>query len=470
MQFRFRYLRPDGREVQVETIDDLRDLLRNGDVAHDTLLYDALTSEWAPLRAHAVTRLLEDVGDVPPPDAPPPEAADEEPSVADAPASATDLDELALDLDPALDEASTSRTEDTVRDLLRERKREGESASTDRSAFTTAGEWGMVVDAGLDEPDSPASGETPDRPARRTGVQGGGVPPRGPTASEPSRPVAEETPPPLRSRPQVPLTSPGRSRRWRSAPALIAVGSAGLLGMLVYAVAWSDDRPDPPADVASPVPVAPRPLPDATPAVSVVGGSEAVALGDMVEALDSLRRARGLGDVPGDWLEGIYLSNASRYPEVRGYWERYARFVDDVRQRDTALFRQSFVRRLEGEGAGTAVVSMRLARAIRLFEGSQPARDTVYDAMAQLAGASLDLHDLLVEREADIEYDPVLPDRVSRDPVVEAVTDDPLLRDRIWVELDRIFHSLSVLSGGDVGTRDALGEGSLDGIRAPGGS
>ena len=58
MGFRFRYLGPEGGEVDVESLDGLRALMESGTVGELTLLYDVLTGEWAPARAHAAFRLL----------------------------------------------------------------------------------------------------------------------------------------------------------------------------------------------------------------------------------------------------------------------------------------------------------------------------------------------------------------------------------------------------------------------------
>ncbi len=460
MRFRFRYLDPNGSEVQVENIEGLRERLDSGDVTPDTLLHDALTGEWAPLRAHAVGRLLHDLGagapDAPVKEPSPPDDRPKEEKGAAPPAAGSldlpGLDDLSLTLSP---EHVSPSAEDTVRELLKERERERDGGGGPAGVATPEPWHGGVVVEHVVEPsasDAPAA-----FPASPTG------------ASAPRDAARRES----RSPARVPVMPPPRRHRRGGGRLMVAAGSAGLLALLVYAVAWSDDGPATPAEVAVKAPSvlsASSPASEPVRAASLLGSSEKVALGDMVEALDSVRRARDLQNVPTNWLDGIYLANASHYPEVRAYWERYQRFVDDVQQTDTALFRQSFVRRLEAEGVRGPMVSMRLARAIQAFDASQPRRDTIYAAMEELAGTSLELHDLLVEREADIHYAPVLPDRVSRDPVVEAVVDDPALHDHMWTLLDRIFKDLSVLNGGAPGTRDALTTRALEGIRPAGGS
>ena len=482
MSFRFRYLRPGGQEAQVESLEGLTELLQRGEILPDTLLYDALTGEWAPLRAHAVGRLLLEVDgravERGPADGDDPSARSEQGRASgdpeDAPASGAvspppsgagfELPDMTLTLADA--DVSGPSTEEAVRELLKERQQE-ESAGGGAFSFTAApaGADGLVLDAGL-QPREPPPAEPPPAEPPPSAVREP-APRRAAKATRPAAPAAASPREPVR----VPVTAPARSSARRGlAATLMAAGSAGLLALLVYAVAWSDDEPDAPYEVpvvtAAAAPA--QPLRSAS-AATLLGVSETVALADMVEALEGLRMARDLDRVPTDWLEGVYLANAGDYPEVREYWERYAAFVDEVRQRDTALFRQSFVRRLEAQGVTGPLVPMRLARAVRAFEQSAPARDTVYAAMEYLARASLDLHDLLVDRADDIVYDPVRPNRVSRDPVVEAVTDDAALRTRMWALLDRIFLSLEVMSGGQPGTRDALTARSLDGIRATGG-
>ncbi|HZD05469.1 MAG TPA: hypothetical protein VE173_11135, partial [Longimicrobiales bacterium] len=148
------------------------------------------------------------------------------------------------------------------------------------------------------------------------------------------------------------------------------------------------------------------------------------------------------------------------------YWERYLEFVDDVRSQDTALFRSSFVGRLQEEEVSGPMVRIRLARALEVFNQSQPARDTVYERMGDLAVAALDLHDLLVERSDDIEYDPVTEERASRQPILEAWSEDPYLRQTIWTLLDRITANLALLEQDTGSGRSDLTERLFQELRA----
>jgi hypothetical protein len=186
----------------------------------------------------------------------------------------------------------------------------------------------------------------------------------------------------------------------------------------------------------------------------------------MVAGMDSLRRVHDVLAVPPVWLEGVYLADAARFPEVEQFWRRYQVFLTDVQASDTALFRSGFVERVGEEGESDALLSMRLSRAMREFRSTQPERTAVYREMEELAGAALALHGLLVERAEDIDYDPAIQLGISREPVVEAVARDTVLQDRMWSLLERIFASLERLGGNLGGSRDNLTDMLLQGVEA----
>lgn len=188
----------------------------------------------------------------------------------------------------------------------------------------------------------------------------------------------------------------------------------------------------------------------------------------MIAGMDSLRTAHAVVAVPPIWLEGAYLADASRYPEVKEFWTRYRGFLHEVQATDTMLFRAGFMKQLESQGIGGALMSMRVAQATREFSRSQPERARVYLNMQELAAASLALHDLLVERADDIEYDPAVQAGVSREPVVEAVVQDTVLRDRMWMLMERIFASLESAGGPLGGSRGNLTEMLLQGVETSG--
>jgi hypothetical protein len=251
----------------------------------------------------------------------------------------------------------------------------------------------------------------------------------------------------------------GRVAEHRFAPAmLVATGVAGLLVVLVTAVRGAGPR-----EVAAATPIA---GPAVRGLVERFAHAEDSGFRHMVAGIDSLRRAYDVVDVPPAWLEGRYLADATQYPEVEQYWIRYRSFLDAVEVSDTALFRVGFSAQLRDEGVQGPVLSLRLSQAMTAFEETQPIRSSMYMHMEELARASLALHELLVEREPDITYEPALAARLSRDPVIEALPLDTLLRDRMWVLLDRIFASLERLSGDLGANRDNLTETLLVGVEA----
>ena len=180
MRVRFRYLRSNGREVEVESFERMRALVSSGTVGELTLLYDALTREWAPARAHAAYRLLREEAHPPP-------------------ASTT----LAPDFGPSLSfqapPESVSDSDEAIRTLLKER---------DREDHRPAG----ILPFG--SPDRSAPAEAPPSPGPSSS---GAIPPRqvlaGPTSSSPpsraDRPSISARPaPPPPVRPAPPPVQP----------------------------------------------------------------------------------------------------------------------------------------------------------------------------------------------------------------------------------------------------------------------
>src|SRR5688572_16746134 len=147
MRFRFRYLGPDGGEVEVESLQSLRALVQSGTVGELTLLYDALTREWAPARAHAVYRLLRDETD--PPTPAPATPAPRSLSLGDkrrtrhrGPAGAATEDpltDLGLSLSFDAPHSLFPDTDEAVRAMMRER---GEDDRPTGIQSFTANSWG----------------------------------------------------------------------------------------------------------------------------------------------------------------------------------------------------------------------------------------------------------------------------------------------------------------------------------------
>jgi len=435
MQHRFRYLDERGRQVEVEDLASLREHVRAGKVDDQTLLYDALTEEWAPAEGHPAYRLLDDPGPQSQDDdgAGAPGAPNPETDLGDEP----DFPDLDITLAPS---GEFESTEEVVEKLLRERekdRREGlETLTTE--PYTSEG---TGTDSGLAEPEAPHLAE-PEPPASEPPV---GPAPTSVVEDELIRPRRRRTPSRPPSRRSKARKSPTREQALRGLVALAATVAVvvGIYG--IFRIVNFSGAAEAATDAAG---TEGRVRMAGNPAWAAAEGG---AFGDMVAGMDSLRRVYGVARIPSSWLAGPYLADAGSYPEIHDYWTHYEDFVDAVRSQDTALFRRSFVDRLKEEELSGPMVSIRLARALETFRESQPARDTVYERMEDLAGSSLDLHELLVDRAPDIEYDPVTEERASRQPILEAWSDDAFLRQSIWSLLDRITANLALLEY-DTGT------------------
>jgi hypothetical protein len=487
MEFRFRYLGPEGGEVEVSSLEQLRTLVHDGAVGELTLLYDALTKEWAPARAHAVYRFIRDEAARPsgaPTPPVPPSMTEKRRPRSRAPEASTGQpsgDELGLGLRLSLEEPpSGPDADEAVRALLKEREGDNDQpARMDAVVSPRSARPASQVEPPAAGPASPPS------PAPFAFVSPiptvASHPPRAP-----ERPIFRTVASPPGS---SPLSIEGaassvydalrvdRVTSWlddigqglirvlgpRSVPsALVLAGLVGLVFVLLSTVRRGQAAVTEPDVQAAALGVAP----DVGRLVNRFASAEESGFQSMVAGVDSLRDLYRIAEVPPIWLEGAYLADAHRYPQVKEFWIRYQSFLRDVESSDTALFRAGFVRSLEEQGIGGAVLSLRLSQAMREFEKSQPQREEVYFHMDELSSTALELHALLVERAADISYEPALQRGVSREPVVEALAEDKALKDRMWTLLERIFASLEWVGGDLGGSRDNLTSRLLEGIEA----
>ena len=209
--------------------------------------------------------------------------------------------------------------------------------------------------------------------------------------------------------------------------------------------------------------VAPGDAPAANPGEAAMEGR---AMDEVIEGLDSLAVAYGLNRRPADWLHGIYLANASKYPEVEDYWQRYGAYLDEVRSQDAEWFRQSYEDRLTVAGINPSAVQGLVDRGMQRFHSTAVRRQQLYSTMQDLVNGSLELHVLLMEREDDIAYDPFDDGGVSDAPVVEAVPNSPELEDEMWALIGRIALALESIS--DVGDTapTSLQSALVDSVRA----
>ena len=470
MAKRFRYLAADGGEVEVATSDELVARILAGELTEDMLLYDALSNGWAPARSHEVF-----LSRITLPREGPSEALDAEPD------AAPDLPDLAFTLEV---EAAAPDTDEVVSRLLRERNDAPvDPSSARREDLATLPEASAAIESS-DPPEEPSRTAPADVPTLPSGAEAGvftdedGAAPR---ETPPGRwaasarsgsGYAQEARYPGR-RPPAPR-SPLYGKNGRVAVRLLGAAGATMatLAVVLVVAVLADEvetaprAPAPlPASLATEAPAESSAQPRPGGISASLAATESGALGDMMRGMDSLRTAYGVERVPRAWLEGVYLAHASRYPEVRSFWERYRGYVEEVRDQEEDLFRTSLLATLETQNLSGPIVSIRLARAIRLFEAERPLRDPVYLSMIELADASVELHDLLVAREHEIRYEPVSAG-FSREPVIEAVPLTPELRDEMNALLDRIFLSIERVYGDRIAPREELAGALAHGLRS----
>jgi len=299
----------------------------------------------------------------------------------------------------------------------------------------------------------------------------GDAPPRRPTSPaivgrEIERPERRERPQP-RSRP-----SPPRRMRRRSPLGFLGgvlmiavVGGGSYLAWTTFLNMRAANEPSAGGTAQRPAVVIPH-IPEEL--VPVMRETGAAALDGMIAQIRRMPAQMKLQAEPrNDWLAGIYLANASQFPDIRAYWAGIGDFVDRARDEDTSLFHEQFQERLANAGITGDTAAMLLARADSGFLATRADRFEAYAEMDDLVNAALDLHEFLVRNEADIEYAPAAGG-VSRDPVLEAVPVTKALGDQMWDMVDRITEAMDALGSLDRVTTDRLVSVLLDRIREAG--
>ncbi len=214
-------------------------------------------------------------------------------------------------------------------------------------------------------------------------------------------------------------------------PVLRTGGIALVLAVVVWFVGarwgpWADPRDRVPAELQAPF-----------------GTAWSGAYGDLLQTFDAMGRARPLAERPGrDWLEGVYLAFASRYPAEGEYWSGLGALVRDFRLSEDSLFAARVRSRLEAQGLPDGDRELLFREALRRFEESRPARVRVYAQAEGIAAAAAELHGLLVQHEEEILYEPFTVSGVSRDPVIEAVPTNRPLAETMWSLIDRVTRGL----------------------------
>jgi hypothetical protein len=455
MKARFR-IRRGEQEVRAETLQEFVALVRSGDISRDDLLQDKLTGEWGPAWAHPVYQLAMDpLAAVPADDGPMGESDTSEggAELEDGP----EPDEL-----DGVDEGEAGSSED-VKDMdfaMELVDEERPSPEEEAQAFIEAMERERLEDSDGPEEELFAGLEAVERPRARATAWADDLPE---TLAESVSSVSDPDPDDI---PDGPVVSGGGRRR-----ALGVLGVAFLALGVTAAVAHPAFRFEAPFKDHAPTREArndvlrPRPAPtDADLRLEARTG--------FLRDVDALRQNFSLGRVPPRWLEGRYLADASDYPEVGRFWTNYLRYVERVYGMEDDLYREAYLSVLDREGMGGPLRSLRLAGAMDDFRARAADRQNGYAGVWELALAARSLHDLLLEVEDDVTWEPADSRQLSADPVTEAVAGTPEVQARLDAALDRVLTALYDVTGGgrDVSARpsDWLARALADGVPAGG--
>jgi hypothetical protein len=425
MSSRFLYTGPDGKAVQIPSTKALRVAVEAGEIDGDTLLFDSLTDVWAPAHTLSIYRLALEASA---------EARDDgSPESDEAPPS---LGTLAVD-DVELDA--------TVDEFVRRAEREREQAA---ALDPAAGlDLAVVRDETIPEIDADATASEPvEAPLPRVDESGPASKVRRSDPRPRPHPGTDVPPPPdsgaVAPRTLTPVGNDGL-RRVALIGALIAVGGWGI------ADAWATSAESLPEEALllgsarSGIGV------DVPEGVLVLRESARGAFEDMALGMERIRSRLGIEAPPTSWLSGRYLSDPASAPEVLDYWTTYEAFVDSLRMSEEDLFRSGFVTRLQESGITGPVLSIRLASGLSDFRADRARRESVYEAMEELAAEARELDDYLRANTDRIAYAGVRAGAVSKAPGIEAVPLDEATREGLNAQLDRLFEAMDRVTGMD---------------------
>ncbi len=405
MRARFRIRKQDGGEVTPGSLEAFTRLVRSGEIEELDLIYDALTGEWAPARAHPVYRTVVDGMNLaeglgltvaPPEPEPSPEDAARQ-FIADMEEERrTDPDHLEEDLDFPLIDCETG-------DLSRD--------------------------------------ERPEPPVLA------------PRTAEPQRPQ-HPVPAPRTAEPQRPhlRPKPGPNR----VPMLMTVLALSVVALIASL------RPGAPSLVAQGTGVVMSV--NTVGAPTLERETRRRALEAMQAGARALLTEVQAGEIPAGWLDGKYLSSAAEYEDVRAAWYGYDEFVRELRTRESRLYGVAYLGALDVEGVVGAMRSLRLARARSDFAAGRAHREEVYGRIEELSAAALSLHEMLVQHTGSIRYEPAVGSRPSADPVLEAAGIDAESQLMLEHALDRVLTALVLDGQGAMQTESIPGwvAGSID--------
>jgi hypothetical protein len=409
MNGRFRVKTRDGREIQIEALEALVEMIRKGEVRPEDLVFDSVTGEWAPARTHSLVRQATESVEG--------SGTSEEGGVEQARPEGEASDLPSFDILEAHPQSTEEATESLIAELEEEREKdqEHEPLVFHESAVRVPGAESTVVL-------QPGRGRGP----RRTSV------------SRPLPPPHDRGP----SRGSPPLSRPSRKRpNWVLVFVLPVVALAA--SVAVAGPAFRADSADAAPDAVDGPPRS----------VSTSEGQiRATAYVGFLEAVDDLRGTFEFGEVPEAWLEGWYLADPPAYPEVRSFWERYRSYVETARAEEARLYREAYLEAAGRAGMSGPVLSLRMAAALDDFGATSRERAGHYRRVIELADAALSLDRQLSDVEGQISYEPARGQRVSADPVIEAAGRDPETQARLEEALDRVLRA--VYGSGAEGVRD----------------
>jgi len=410
MKARFRIRTRDGRDLEPRTLEILADLVRSGAVGPDDLVFDALTSEWAPARTHTVVRMFSDGGDLP--------AA----SVASASRGRGSVgafgsfvvsadggggDPLEFELVSPEEPSPEEAAESFIARMEEERRSDPETPELFRERPAVAPKAPRAVPVRLEWP---TRGRTP------------------PSAGPRARP---DVVPPIRPRKR------GRSLAGGWTLALAFPAAALVASAAIVRPGSGRSGPVSTAEARGVEARAFRPLQS-----SEVQLRE-VAYSNFVAAVDGLRPEFAIEEVPAAWLQGWYLADAAGHPEVRLFWERFLAYSEEAYASEVELYRRAYLTAASNAGLSGPVRSLRMAAAVEDFEATRRAREAHYSRIWDLAQSALALHDQLVRLRGRITYEPARGLRLSADPVLEAAGTDPDAQSRLEASLDRVLRDLN---------------------------
>jgi hypothetical protein len=182
------------------------------------------------------------------------------------------------------------------------------------------------------------------------------------------------------------------------------------------------------------------------------------AIAAVVTDVDAATRAAEAPAGPDDdWLGGVYLGNASQYPGIEMFWSSMEAFTQGLRVADWQAYHDAYAAAVSRAGLAAEAAGQVTERADSGFVAAQPQRDLAYAELEQLVYAALELHDFLLDNEADIVFRPGATS--ANDPTVDPILEIAAPQDdveRMLAFFDEITDALDALGSLDRVTRERL--------------